>query len=282
MFNLNSKFALLVGCLALVACGTAPEKKSALSEQAIRQSERGTVAFVQGDYVRALHEYGLALRANLAIENAAGIAIERINLARVWREMSRYDQAHIQLDALFVAPVLPYPEASLAAAAALQARLYLEEDATASVVRWVERGEVLCQKKCPVAASLLLLRAQLAMREQRFTEARKLVDEVVGLLNVPQQSVELANALRLSGEIYFASHNDEHAIAQFQLALAQDQKLGLPAKIRLDLLRLAQTAEHAGKKSDAQNYADRAQSVSRATGDSHVADVPSSPAASKP
>jgi tetratricopeptide (TPR) repeat protein len=229
-----------------------------------------------------LHEYGLALRANLAIENAAGIAIERINLARVWREMSRYDQAHIQLDALFVAPVLPYPEASLAAAAALQARLYLEEDATASVVRWVERGEVLCQKKCPVAASLLLLRAQLAMREQRFTEARKLVDEVVGLLNVPQQSVELANALRLSGEIYFASHNDEHAIAQFQLALAQDQKLGLPAKIRLDLLRLAQTAEHAGKKSDAQNYADRAQSVSRATGDSHVADVPSSPAASKP
>lgn len=275
VFRGFQNIALVFGCLVLVACGAVPEKKNAISVQATRQSERGAAAFVQGDYARALNEYGLALRANQAIENAAGIAIARINLARTWRELSRYDQAHVQLDALFAAPVLAYPVTSLAAAATLQAQLYLESDATEAVVHWLGRGETLCQRKCPVAGSLLLLRAQLALRDRHLQEAGKLADEAVGLLNPEQQAIELANALRLSGEIYFANHDDEKAAAQFELALALDQKSGLPGKIRLDLLRLAQTAEHAGKKTDAQNYAARAQAVNRAIGNAQRVDGPS-------
>ena len=274
MSSPNKSVFLILGCLMLAACGAVPEKKSALSARATMRSERGTAAFVRGDYARALNEYELALRADQAIEHAAGIAVARINLARVWREMSSPDQAHAQLDALFSSPVLPYPAASLAAAATLQARLYLESDAVEAAAYWLGRGEAFCQKKCPVAGSLLLLRAQLAMRDKHLQEAGKLIDEAVGLLNSEQQPVELANALRLSGEVAYAQGDDGHASSKFEQALALDQKSGLSAKIHLDLLRLAETAEHAGRKTDAQNFTARAQAVSRAIGDAREAELP--------
>lgn len=278
MSSPNKNSLLILGCLMLAACGAAPEKKNALSEQAIMRSERGAAAFVQGDYARALNEYQLALRADQALEHAAGIAISRINLARVWREMSSPAQAHAQLDALFSPPVLPYPAASLAAAAALQARLYLESDAVEAAAYWLGQGETFCQKTCPAAGSLLLLRAQLAMQGKHFQEASKLIGEAVGLLNADQQAIELANALRLSGEVAYAQGDDVHASSSFEQALALDQKSGLPAKIRLDLLRLAETAGHAGRKADAQNFAARAQSVSMAIDGARQAELPSAPA----
>ncbi len=273
MFRANKNIILLFGCLMLVACGSAPEKKSALGAQAVMHSERGTDAFARGDYARALNEYGLALRVDQAIEDAAGIAVARINLARVWREMSRSDQAHAQLDALFTPPVLAYPAASLAAAATLQARLYLEDGAVERAVYWLERGDAVCQKKCPVGGSLLLLHAQLSMREKHFQEAGRLIDEAVGLLDAHQQAVELANALRLSGEVAYALGDDASAASRFEQALELDQRSGLPAKIRLDLLRLAQTVGHAGHQTDAQNYADRARAVGKAMSDVSEAPV---------
>lgn len=267
MFNTNHKLAWLVVCLILVACGSAPEKKNAASVEATKQCERGTAAFVQGDYAGAVHAYGQALSIDQSVENAAGIAIARINLARAWRELSRPDRAHEQLDALFTVPVLPYPATSLAVAATLQSQLYLESNELQPAVKWLERGETLCQKKCPAAASMLLLRAQLAMRDQNLADAGKLVDEAISLLDTPGLAIELANALRLSGEIFFAGHDDANAASKFEQALALDQRLGLSAKIRLDLLRLAETAEHAGRTVDAQNYAARAKAVNGATGD---------------
>ncbi|MGB8518458.1 MAG: hypothetical protein WCD45_11305 [Gallionella sp.] len=265
-----NKFFLILCCaLLLSACGSVPEKKSPAALQATRQIERGTAAFLQGDYAGALTEFALGLRIELSIENADGIAVSRINLARTWRELAHPEQAHVQLDALFAAPILPYPAESLAAAAVMQAQLYFEGDAPDVAAQWLDRGDVLCQKKCAATASLTLLRAQLLLHDGRYAQAQKLADESAATLIAPSQNIELANALRLSGEIYFAQHDDVNASAKFEQALALDQRAGLPAKIRLDLTRLAETAEHAGKNDEAKNYAARAASVSQAMREAH-------------
>lgn len=260
-----SELCCVLLCLSLLGCGSAPEKRNALSAETYRHHERAVRAYARGNLPLAAAEYQLALRGAEAIEDAAAIAVARINLARVWRESSHYEQSHQQLAALFAAPQLAYPAASLAAAAILQGQLYLEQEDVAAATEWAARGEQTCQSRCEVRPSLQLLRAQLAMRAHHQDEANKLVEEAIGGLNSPAQAVEQANALRLSGELAYAAQDDARATTRFEQALALDLKLGLPLKIRLDLSRLAQTAARAGRAAEAANYAARAAAVGRAS-----------------
>lgn len=261
----RSEFCCVLACLMLLGCGSAPEKRNAMSAEAYRHSERGDRAYARGDLPRAAAEYQVALRGAQSIENAPDIAVARINLARVWRESGRYEQSHQQLAALFSSPQLAYPANSLAAAAIMQGQLYLEQEDIAVAKEWAARGEQACQSGCDVRPSLQLLQAQLAMRDRRLDMANKLVEGALGALDAPTQAVERANALRLSGELAYAAHDDVRAISRFEQALALDQKLGLPLKIRLDLSRLAQTAARAGRTAEAANYAARADAVGRAS-----------------
>ena len=265
--QLRSNAVLLISlCLALAACGSAPEKQNSRTEQAIKLSARADAAFLQGNYEKAKNEYLQALRLHQSVENTAAIAVIRFNLARVYRELAQPAQAHLQLDALFSESVLPYPPATLAAAAALKSRLYLEGNEPSMALSWVEKGEGYCQKSCAVAGSLLVLRAQLAQRDNRLEEALKFADGAVSALNSGAQQVELANAQRLSGEISLAKNDFARAGAMFLQALALDQKLGIPGKIRLDLLRLGATYERAGEAKTALHYYARALAVSEAMG----------------
>lgn len=264
--SLLSKVLCLVVCILLLGCGSAPERRNAMSAQALKHSERAARAYTQGELHRAAVEYEQALRGAQAIEDATAIAVARINLARVWRNLSRYDLSHQQLAALFSAPQLVYPPTSLSAAAVMQAQLYMEQGEMTSAEDWLAHGETLCASGCEFKASLQLLRAQLAMRDHHLDEANKLVDDAIAALKSPAQSIELANALRLSGELAYAANDEARAIVRFEQALALDQKLGLPIKIRLDLGRLAQTSARAGKATEAESYAARADAVGRASG----------------
>lgn len=267
----NSGFPLML-CLILAACGSAPEKQNFQSDQAVKLSARADAAFLQGEYERAKNDYLQALRINQSVENAAEIAIVRFNLARVFRELAHPEQAQLQLDALFSEPVLPYPPATLAAASALKSQYYVESNEPAMALSWIEKGEEYCQKKCAVAGSLLLLRAQLAQRDNRLGEAAKFAEEAVAALKPGKQQMELANAQRLSGEISMARNDFSRAITSFQQAYTIDQKLGIPGKIRLDLLRLGEVHERTGARSTALHYYTRATVVSDAMGSKQGAD----------
>lgn len=273
VLHMRSSSGLLLSlCLILIACGSAPEKPNSRSDQVNKLSARGDAAFLKGEYERAKDDYLQALRISQSIENAAEVATLRFNLARVFRELAHPEQAHLQLDALFSEPALPYPSATLAAAATLKSRFYLEGNEPAQALSWVEKGESHCQKKCAVAGSLLLLRAQLAQRDNRLDEAQKNCDDAVAALKPGTQQVELANAHRLSGEISLAKNDFTRAIDSLQQAYAIDQKLGIPGKIRLDLIRLGAAYNRTGDAKTALHYYARALTVSDAMGSVQGAD----------
>lgn len=269
----RSNAALLIAsCLVLAACGSAPEKQNSRTEQANKLSARADAAFLQGEYEKARNDYLQALRIHQSVENAAAIAVIRFNLARVLHEQAHPEQAHLQLDALFSEPALTYPSDTLAAAAALKGQFYLESNEPSHALSWVDKGEGYCRKSCAVAGSLLLARAQVAQRDNRLDEALKFADGAVSALNSGTQQMELANAQRLSGEISLAKNDFARAIQIFQQALAIDQKLGIPGKIRLDLLRLGTTHERAGEAKTARHFYARALTVSEAMGNVQGAD----------
>lgn len=273
VLHMRSSGGLLLSlCLILVACGSAPEKPNSRSEQVNKLSARGDAAFLKGEYEPAKNDYLQALRISQSVENAAEIATLRFNLARVFRELGHPEQAHLQLGSLFTEPALTYPSGTLAAAATLKSRFYLEGNEPTPALSWVEKGERLCQKKCAVAGSLLLLRAQLAQRDNRLDEAQKTCDDAVAALKPGAQQVELANAHRLSGEISLAKNDFTKAISSFQQAYAIDQKLGIPGKIRLDLIRLGAAYERTGEAKTALHFYVRALAVSDAMGSIKGAD----------
>ena len=266
MSKRSSGGLLVLFSLALAACGSAPEKPNLRTEQANKLSARADAAFLQGEYEGAKGDYLQALRINQSVENASGIAIARYNLARVFRELAQPEQAHFQLDALFSEPVLPYPAGTLAAAAVLKSQFYLEGNQFSLVLPWIEKGEGFCQKNCPVAGSLLLSRAQFSQRDGKLDEALKFADDAVSKLNSGTQQMELANAQRLSGDISMAKNDFARAIERFQQALAADQKLGIPPKIRLDLMRLGAAHERSGAAKSALHFYARALTVGDAIG----------------
>ena len=268
----NNRGLPLLFCLVLASCGSAPEKPNFRSEQAQKLSARADTAFLQGEYESAKAHYLQALRINASVENTPEIAAMRFNLARVFRELAYPWQAHHHLDILFSEPEPPYPPATLAAAAALKSQLYFEGNQYFLALAWIAKGEVYCQKKCPVSGSLLLLRAQMAQRDSHLDEALKFADEAVVALNSGSQQMELANAYRLSGEISLAKEDHTSAIHSFQQAYTIDQKLGVPGKIRLDLLRLGVAHERAGAASMALHYYARALAVSEAMGNAQNAE----------
>lgn len=232
---------------------------------------RADAAFLQGEYGRARDGYLEALHIHQSVENVREIAVTRINLARTWRELAHPRHAHHQLDALFVSPLTGYPPDLLTAAAALKSQLYLESGEPLLALDWAGKGEAFCQNKCPSAGTLLLLRARLARYAGDLDGALKRAGEAVSVLAAGTQKLEWANAHRLSGEISLEMNDPAQAIRSFQQAYAIDQKLGMPHKIHLDLLRLSTAHERTGETEMARLYSARARAVAAAMQHAHGA-----------
>lgn len=268
----SSNGLIILFCLMLAACGSAPGKPNLRTEHANKLSARADSAFLQGEYERARDDYLQALRIHESVENVDGMAVLHINLARVFRELAQPGQAHRYLDTLFSEPQLPYPPDTLALAAALKSQLCLEGKDSDEALVWIEKAEAHCRNRCQAAGSLLLLRAQLAQRDNQLDEALKFANDAAAALDSGAQQVELANARRLSGEISLAKNDPARAIHAFQQAYAIDQRTGIPGKIRLDLLRLGAAHERAGAPKTALHFYARALSVSEAMGNAQGAE----------
>jgi len=67
--------------LVLSACGQAPELPSPGRMQSVESNRRAQAAFEAGDYARAEAEYRRALRADQAIEDMEGVAVNLLSLA---------------------------------------------------------------------------------------------------------------------------------------------------------------------------------------------------------
>jgi tetratricopeptide (TPR) repeat protein len=264
---------LCASSLLLGACGTPPKQQNARLQQAILFNQQGESAFYGGDYERAQRYFADALRIDQSIENNSGVATNRINLARTYSAMGEVEQARRQLDALLNNPLLPYPAGQLAQAAALAATLALSDGALTEASKLADKGQAWCTGSCSALPSLLLLRAQIALRSQRPDEAIEQASHVLRHLDGNQNAEERANALRVIGEAQLEKKNPLESIARFEQALALDREAGTPQKISLDLMYLGQASLLAGKRVEAEVYFRRAATVRAAAGDKNGAEL---------
>lgn len=250
-------FAIACGLLLLSACSHVEEVRSARLEQATEYNQRAQRAFLRGEYQAAAELYENALLLDVAIENVNGIAINTLNLARVNQVLGNAALAQRYLDSLLEDKALKYPPAQLAAAAVQKSLLRLQQDDVAGAGEWVEKAAAWCASDCMLAGVIDNARASIALRGNDADKAL-LWGERGASKNKDASPLEYANSLRLTAEARLMKGEPDAALRVSEEALALDKTLGLPEKIRQDLLLSAQAHEKLGQAEQAAQCRDRA------------------------
>lgn len=255
--NLRCVLAVLYALLLLSACGHVEEIRSPRQEQATDFNKRAQRAFNRGEYQAAASLYENALQLDVAVENVNGIAINALNLARVNLVMGKTDLAERYLDRLLEDKSLHYGPGHLASAAVQKSLIRLQQDDAAGAANWAEKAAEYCGSKCAINGVIDNARANVALR---VNDADKAVhwSERAAAENKNSSPLEYSNSLRLLASAKLMKNDDEAAFQLLNEALDADKALGLPEKIRQDLLLLAQGYEKSGYTEQAKQCRDRA------------------------
>ena len=255
--NFRSTFLFLCSLVLLSACGHVEETRSARQQQATEFNQRAQRAFQRGEYQVAATLYENALQLDIAVENENGIAINLLNLSKVSQLLGNTALAQRYLDSLLQDKALQYQSAHLAAAAVQKSLLCLQENAPADAATWVDKAATYCTTDCTLTGVIDNTRASIALHAN---DADKTLywSERAASENKGASPLEYANSLRLTASARLLKNEPDTALHLLEEALAIDKSLGLPEKIRQDLLLSAQAHEKSGHAEQAAQFRERA------------------------
>ncbi|GAB5605670.1 tetratricopeptide repeat protein [Sideroxyarcus sp. TK5] len=248
---------VLSGVLFLAACGQTAPVRNARLELAAEYSQSGQRAYDRGDYLTALRQYEMALQVDVAVENTLGVAIDMLNLARVNQLLGRVEVAHAYLDKLLLDDALEYGNTYLANAATQKALLMLHQGDVNGARSWLEKASAWCVAECLLESVIDNARAAIALREMDGDQAMHWADRAASASR-GDSPLEYANALRHMGEAHLMRGEFSAALRLADEALVLDKSLGLPEKIRQDLLLSARAYEGLGDAEQARRFRARA------------------------
>ncbi|OHC85179.1 MAG: hypothetical protein A3J87_04490 [Sideroxydans sp. RIFOXYB12_FULL_59_6] len=249
---------VLFSCvLLLTACGQTAPARNARLELAADHSQSAQRAYDRGDYHAALRQYEMALQVDVAVENIAGIATDMLNLSRVNLMLGRRDAANFYLDKLLQDTALAYEKTYMAAAATQKSLLLLQQGDASGARLWLEKASAWCVAECTLVAAIDNARAAIALREKDADQALHWAGRVASASR-GDSPLEYANALRYMSEARLMQGEFATALDLAEEALAVDKTLGLPEKIRLDLLLSASAYEGQGDSERAARFRERA------------------------
>lgn len=265
--------AFATGLLAvamLAGCGTPPAPRSAPQQSAASASQQASRALASGELDQALTLYARALAAADSVEDfeLAGAAL--LNLALVHSRRGEAALAHGRLDRILAAPQR-YGAALQARAAARKALLYADSNELDAALQAAASALAACPTPCDVGAVLANVRAHVALQRGDAVGAAAEAQRAITL--AAEQPAELANGQRQLGRAQLQLGQTAEAASALALALAIDQRLGLPERIGLDLLLAGDTEARRNQAGAAREYYERALTVYRAGGFAKSADA---------
>jgi tetratricopeptide (TPR) repeat protein len=261
MDRLRLSLSLVLCCVSfLTACGQTAPVRNARLELAAEHSQSAQRAFDRGDYLVALRQFEMALQVDVAVENISGIAIDTLNLARVNQLLGRQEVAHAYLDKLLQDDALEYERHYLAVAATQKSLLMLQQGDASGARLWLEKAATWCVAACSLASVIDNARAAIALREKDSEQALHWADRAASASR-GGSPLEYANALRHMGEARLMRGEFPTALRLADEALAVDKTLGLPDKIRQDLLLYAAAYEGQGDAEQAKRFRERASRI---------------------
>lgn len=259
------KHAALVGLLLCAACAAAPKAEPPPAQSRLGEAEARAAGLVRsGDTAGAAREYGEALRIATSLDDADAIAANAINLSVVYQWLGRDAEARKVLSVVVDDPQRAFPQHRRLQAEVRRAIVDLALGDTASAAAVAGRASARCASTCEYAATLLNVKAQIAVAAGNVHEAMGHAQSALERARSRGDSAEAGNALRTLGRAHRLG-GDPIAARQFlEQALELDRSLADPRKILADLTELSLAAAAAGDREAARAYAERAGAVARA------------------
>ena len=271
--QLNSLAALLVTCLLAGGCGApAGRAPSPVQETSRAQNQDGTRALAAGNATGALALYRSSLAGAESIEDFELAGANLLNLALAHMQLGQLAEAHTAVDKVIAAPQ-NYGSANSASAAARKALIHLDEGNAQAARRWADTAASGCAAPCAFAAILENLRAHLALEENQTDVAIGHASRAAELAATPAMEAERANAWRLLGRAYTRAGRTAEAAPVLANALDLDRRLGLSARIALDLIYGGDNEARRGEAARAREFYQRAVAVYVAAGNLKGADA---------
>jgi tetratricopeptide (TPR) repeat protein len=259
---------LAAGLLVLAAgCASAPApSKNSLAQARLSEAEtRAAASARSGDFPAAARHYAEALRIATSLESADAIAANAINLSIVDQWLGRETEARAALGAVLDDPRTAFSERRKLQAELRRAILELATGNIGAAAVWAGQAESRCARtNCEYAATILNVRAQVALDSGHATEAASLAQAAAERSRGSAGRAETANALRTLGRARHVQGEPAAALEPLKQALELDREIGDPRKILADLAALARAAEAAGDAAAARDYKERGLAVSKA------------------
>jgi tetratricopeptide (TPR) repeat protein len=251
--------------LVLLVCSAcaAPPRAEAPAQGRLAQAEaRAAAQLRSGDTAAAARSYDQALRIATSLEDLDAVAVNAINLSIVYQWLGRSAEARRALAAVVDDP-RPFPERRRLQAELRRAIVDLAAGERASAAAMAARAERHCGASCEYAATLLNVRAEIALASGDAGAAAAQAAQALERARSREDSVEAANALRTLGRSARLRGDAGAACTLLEQALELDRALADPRKILADLTELAGAARERGDLAAARGYAERAAAVSR-------------------
>jgi tetratricopeptide (TPR) repeat protein len=155
---------------------------------------------------------------------------------------------------------LEYERHYLAVAATQKSLLMLQQGDVNGARLWLEKAVTWCVAACSLASVMDNARAAIALRERDGDQALHWAERAASASR-DDFPLEYANALRHMGEARLMRGEFTMALRLADEALAVDKALGLPDKIRQDLLLYAAAYEGQGDAEQAKRFRERASRI---------------------
>jgi len=244
--------------------GTRQVYRSAPLEREIELNRKAATAFERGQYETALAGYQEALRISRAIEHVDGVAANLFGLAAVHRVLGDPEKATLAVDEILSEGALSFSSGQRSSAAYLRALLFTDQNALADASRLAAQARTLCRESaCGNEGRIVNLQARIASLAGDRAAALAAALEALALNRKAKADEETANSLRIAADVRSVLGELAKAEEGYAAALVLDKRLGLAAKIRLDLIRLGDVAAGQGRGDDARAYYQRALEASR-------------------
>ena len=156
----------------------------------------GAEAYARGDFSSARISYSRAIQAHQKNNNAEGIALNALSLARVEQAAGNTEAAQRALDLALASDAAPGLRAE---AAGRKALLHLSAGEPKEAADWQARAQALCGS-CRAQAAILNIGARIALATGNSAAAGELAGRVLKLPPSDEARAEQANAQRIISE----------------------------------------------------------------------------------
>ena len=228
--------------LSVVFFGCASAKKTelpAIQIEAIDSNQRGVLAVEAQKYDKALVEFQTALKLNTSVDNQKGIAINLLNLGRLYLLKERFDDAKTTFDKVVNIGIGLNDQFILSEGYASLGRYYYMTGNNKDAIDNMEKAAAIDRKQgYHTLGNRLNIMGMAYKADNKPEEAEKVFNDALKLNKGYDMEADIADSIRGLGDIWIEKGDYKKAGDFYENALAIDKKLGLSVKISIDLSNL--------------------------------------------